>query len=158
MSGPLFFHKRVWESTIFQQRKRWRGGDAEAFGGGEVDICSAVSGEVLLAVPITPEEAVVPCLRKAVAASSLIPYFPIYVLLDSDVLVDDVHSWDDCHCADKVSVVKKPRSLEWTQDVFQAIDSGAEEGLRQCLRAPKFVFVTLNQPTNQKSMDKSQQA
>lgn len=32
-----------------------------------------------------------------------------------------------------VSVVKKPRGLEWTQDVFEAVDSGAEEGLRQCL-------------------------
>lgn len=71
-------------------------------------------------------------MRKAVAATSLIPYFAIDVLINSEVLVDDFHSWDDCHCPDKVSVVKTPRSLEWTQDVFEAIDSG-EEALRQCL-------------------------
>ena len=43
---------------------------------------------------------------KAVAASSLIPYFAIDVLLNADVLVDDVQFWDDCRCPEKVPVVK----------------------------------------------------
>ena len=95
---------------------------------------SAVSGEVLLAVVITPGQALVPFVRKAVAAAFVVPYFAtVDVLLDCEVLVDDVHSWHDCHCPDKVSVAKKPRSLEWAQDVFEAIDLGAEQDLRQCL-------------------------
>ena len=125
--------KRLWESAIYQQRKRWCRGAEDAVGGGQLEIHSALSGELLLAVAITPTEALVPFVRKAVAAASAVPYFAIDVLVDFEVLVGDGHSWHDCHCPDKVSVIKKPRSLAWTQDVFESIDSGGDEDLRQCL-------------------------
>ena len=125
--------KRVWESAIYQQRKSWCSDGADAVGGAQLDICSAVTGEVLVAVPMTLDEALVPCVRKAVAAISSTPYFAIDVILNYEILVDELHSWDDCHCPDQVSVVKRPRTLEWTQDLFEAIDSGAEEDLRRCL-------------------------
>ena len=109
---------------------------------GEVEVVSAVSGEYILSCLVERSKTLADAVRTAVSKRSRLPYFAIDVLT-SNGLVDPASSWEDCGCPDVVFMVQKPRTLDYTEDLFAAIEAKDERVVYQCLHSgqdPDCVF------------------
>eukprot|EP00438_Fugacium_kawagutii_P027022 Skav232520 [mRNA] locus=scaffold1096:926666:934699:- [translate_table: standard] len=88
-------------------------------------VCSAVNGEPLLDCTLNISEAridsLLPIVRKAVSNACSVPPFGVQILHHT-VLLDEMQSWEACGCPDHVFVLKKPFSLAWTEELFEAIE------------------------------------
>ena len=147
--------KRPWEFNLLTMRRRWSSlacvevdqgmGDdlngADVLGGSifgsEVRIFSAVTGEQILTchIPAGWEDdcSFVDVVRTTASEFWGTPLFAIAVL-DQQGLLPDEATWQDLGHPSKVQVVKKPTTLEHTEEIFEAVASCDVERAKDLLK------------------------
>eukprot|EP00438_Fugacium_kawagutii_P022238 Skav229662 [mRNA] locus=scaffold1030:107154:109679:+ [translate_table: standard] len=114
---------------------------SDALGGSTVDVCSALNGEPLFCVDIDANDATSLCSLVRAAGSRLcqLPFFAI------DVFCEDLHSHgsrlldEDMTRSElgrpcQVQIVKKPKTLDWTEEIFGAVESGDVAAVKKFLQ------------------------
>ena len=98
--------------------------DFPAEGEVKLEVRSAITADLVSVCTLDVRNATLVSLahivRSAVSRSFDLPYFGIDVMIGNDCC-DDVASWMDCGSPNPVHIVRKARSLAWTEDLFTAI-------------------------------------
>lgn len=140
--------KRTWELAIFQCRQELRTAETidasdflDAQGGSHNEdqrlaICSAINAHAVASCQISfsavASASLVDVVRTVVSKECALPYFGINVVVDM-ACVDDDASWVDCGRPDPIFIVKKPFTLSFTQDLFDAVENREDDHVRQFL-------------------------
>ena len=101
----------------------------------DVTAASAVTGEALFPVSCELAEAhsFLDLVRVQAAAVFSAPYF-CFDVLRGDSLLDDQHTWADLGYPNLVHLVVKPKVLDWTENLFDAIEDGNVQDVQKFLK------------------------
>eukprot|EP00438_Fugacium_kawagutii_P013857 Skav234041 [mRNA] locus=scaffold461:3439:5826:+ [translate_table: standard] len=121
--------------------KIWRDKRADACGGAadahvDLEICSAVNADLILRCQLSADEAraksLAAIVRTQVSQVCNVPFFGIQIV-NGLTCVNDANSWEECGCPNPVSIIKKPYSLAWTEELFAAIQQKQMFQIRRIL-------------------------
>ena len=106
-------------------------GSQDALGGSAVAVVSALTGERLCWCDcgFDDKRSLAGAIRTATANVCGVPYFAIDVFCSSSAPVDDRATWCDLGQPLEVQVIRKPKVLEWTEDLFAAVEAQDAAGV-----------------------------
>ena len=104
---------------------------------GDVKVLSALTGDCVLSCSIPygleDEESFLHLARTSAVEAFGLPYFAIDFLL-SDQLIEEEATWQDLGCPSRVTMVKKPKVLDWADDLFHAIEKDDVDAVKGILK------------------------
>ena len=135
--------KSVWEKAVFEQRKAWRstkdqdmGDDLNGGAWHDVEVTSALTGNTMLrfSVPFELENdhGFVDLVVERAATAFSAPYF-CFEVMHAGVILDATLTWEDLGFPKQVQLVRRPTSLEWTEDLFEAVEAGSYMQVQEVL-------------------------
>ena len=139
--------KRPWEFNLLTMRRRWSslacvnveqdmGDDLNGGAWHDVEVTSALSGNTILrfSVPFDLENdhSFVDLVLEKAAASFSAPYF-CFDVMHAGILLDARLTWEDLGFPKQVQLVCRPKSLEWTEDLFEAVEAGSVQQVQDVL-------------------------
>ena len=104
---------------------------------GDVRVLSALTGECVLSCSIPDwledDEIFLHLARTSAVEAFGLPYFALHFLL-SDQLIEEEATWQDLGCPSIVTMVKKPKALDWADDLFDAIEKDDVGAVKEILK------------------------
>lgn len=136
--------KRQWESACYQCRQLWRSAQhstalpetpsSDVWGGSEIVVRFAVTGEQLLLLRVPSEEqSLLDLVRSAVSSAGWCHRFCV-VASASGHLISEHCTWQSAGVPSGVDVILLPLTREFTQQMFEAVGSGRARAVKNFLQ------------------------